>query len=404
MDSRDHGYSEDDIQMIGNIVKGDVHKFPSEKRYLASIVNNKETFFDLNKLSSMERDLKFFGYEDGYDDILLNHAKIIGGNLAFNYSYASNFYEFYKCYYKFERNLYNHRVVMGIDLMMQDIFRLTNKKMDYLSILKDPEELALFHDQIFNHLSFSTIHNPKLRNQEARNIMQKILNRDLYKFVGEIYVSDLLNKDKVTVSEYLKCTKTTSDTSHFKLTEEDILIKKFSVCYGKDNEDPVENAVFYYPRTKIIKSYDKEDFLMDKPAKYKEEIIRVYVKNQNLLPLALDTFKNFCNVIGLISHEYDKDKSGRKLVNSGNGINMSSERKAPLDFFSSAYLKEKTEKSFYQPINILSNLSGGITSFSGTNKHNVGILVGEVDKGNSNKSTEKKKDDCNDLDLREDRR
>ena len=217
---------------------------------------------------------------------------------------------------------------MGIDLMIKDIYKLTNENADYISLIKDVEELKLFDDTFLDSITNPLFKNHYLDNPEAKSIIKKINDRDLYKFIGEIYVTEGLNCDKITISEFLKCSKSN-------LNEENVILKRFSLSYGNGNEDPMNSVSFYKNKTNHLTELNKDLHFMDRPAKFKEEIIRVYVKDGNLFNDTLFAFKKFCKEIGLISHEYKKTMSSKKHKKTTESI----------DFTISPYLQEKVYKN-----------------------------------------------------------
>lgn len=117
----------------------------------------------------------------------------------------SQLYDFYRTYYKFERCLYNHRVSVGIDLMLEDVFRLIDPVVDYVSLIKSPSRILKFDDSFLNRINSNFFINDEFYNPQAKEIVERLYNRQLYKFIGEIYVTEKLKLDKITVGDFLKC-------------------------------------------------------------------------------------------------------------------------------------------------------------------------------------------------------
>jgi hypothetical protein len=113
-------------------------------------------------------------------------------------------YDFYRTYYKLERCLYNHRVSVGIDLMLEDIFTLTDPVVNYVDLINTPSRILKFDDSFLNRINNSFFLEDEFYNPEAKVIVDRIYNRELYKFIGEIYVTDKQKLDKITVSDFLK--------------------------------------------------------------------------------------------------------------------------------------------------------------------------------------------------------
>lgn len=328
-------------ETIYEIIKGK-SKIDNDKTYLYNILNNKDYGVDIIKINDIERDCRYFGVEGGYDyDLPISTAKIINKKLAYNEKATSQLYELYKCYYKLQRNIYSHRVIVGIDLMIQDIFKLTDKKIDYVDLTNSPSKFLSFNDSFVSMIIDPCFSKSKFSSKEAKEVLNKIYSRDFYKFVGEIILDkNIINPEKITKYNILNC------DSRDILKEEDLIIKKLKFSYGNGDKDPMEKATFYKNKSNIIRPFEETNYLLDRPHKFEEEIVRIYVKDKLKLIYALEAFRKFCKKDYLnLNHAYDKAFSAKKLNLCDYSFQkeVEKEESKPMDF--SDYLKLKEEKN-----------------------------------------------------------
>jgi hypothetical protein len=100
------------------------------------------------------------------------------------------------------------------------------------------------------------------------------------------------------------------------LKEDDLILKRMTFSYGNSQSDPLEKSSFYQHKTSKITFINKEQYLLDRPHKFEEEIVRVYVKDKSKLHVALEAFRRFCSEEYLnLNHNYDKGLSAKKIYN-----------------------------------------------------------------------------------------
>lgn len=201
--------------------------------------------------------------------------------------------------------------------MIQEIYKLTDDKVNYIDCIKNENHLELFDDYFLELIKNPIYKNHILDNSEARKIYKKINERDTYKFVGEIFLRNdcNINFDKVNKSEFMKYLKgENNDKTKLIVNEENLIFKKFKISYGCGNEDPLKNSLFFKHKSNVIVKMNKDLYMMDRPKEFSEEILRVYVKRNDMFDSALETFKNFCYEIGLnnYNHHYTKRMSENK--------------------------------------------------------------------------------------------
>lgn len=196
--------------------------------------------------------------------------------------------------------------------MVQDIYKISNQNVDYLSIIKDFELMGEIDDSIFSNFLFPSFKGDKFNCPEAAELIHRIYSRDLYKFVGEIFVTENIDVSKISSSEIVKYAA--NNVGSPSLREEDIIVKVLLFSYGNGSRDPLENAKFYKNKTERLIDFNKDDYLLDRPYKFEEKLVRIYVKSKTKFLSALGAFTNFCQEkIGNARHEYDKAMSAKKI-------------------------------------------------------------------------------------------
>ncbi len=63
-----------------------------------------------------------------YNDILINEAIILGNEIAFPTKYLDKVNDVFHCRYKLFKDFYCHSINIGIELMIEEVLNLINKK------------------------------------------------------------------------------------------------------------------------------------------------------------------------------------------------------------------------------------------------------------------------------------
>ncbi|CAG8856383.1 13994_t:CDS:2, partial [Gigaspora margarita] len=102
------------------------------------------------------------------------------------------------------------------------------------------------------------------------------------------------------------------------LKREDVIIDWLSFDYGKKDENPVKYVKFYNKNDKEPKKIKKNDVSYLLPIVYKEEIVRIYLRNKgnekeseleksfNLIKVAFHSFRKNAKNSGLIDEEEEE--------------------------------------------------------------------------------------------------
>ncbi|RXN09276.1 deoxynucleoside triphosphate triphosphohydrolase SAMHD1-like protein [Labeo rohita] len=175
---------------------------PENKSFLYEIVANKLNGIDVDKWDYLARDCHYLGIPNGFDhQRLLKSArvcKVDGRNhICFRDKVADDVYGMFHTRYTLHRQALQHKIGYIIDIKMKEaLVRADDKLIPDRKIsdaIDDILEYTKLTDHIFDQILNQSDSNPRL--DEARSILQDIVNRRLPKFVGEAR----LNEDKLKV-------------------------------------------------------------------------------------------------------------------------------------------------------------------------------------------------------------
>uniref|UniRef100_A0A3B3ZB65 HD/PDEase domain-containing protein n=1 Tax=Periophthalmus magnuspinnatus TaxID=409849 RepID=A0A3B3ZB65_9GOBI len=194
----------------------------------------------------------------------------------------SNIYEMFHTRSSLHRKAYQHKTNKAVELMIRDALLKADPELNISTAAGNVKDFTDLTDGVFETILHSK--NWKLTGAgliEAGLILQNILSRKLYIFLGETKQTDRL------VQEVLLCTTL--------LQEEDFEITIATFDFGSKDKNPMDNLYYYkksdkeraikIPREKV------SQFLL--PERFSEKWIRVYCKSQDKKSIALEAFKKW---------------------------------------------------------------------------------------------------------------
>ena len=153
-------------------------------------------------------------------------------------------------------------------------------------------------DSIFYEILRST--DPALKN--ARNCLQRIQDRKLYQFIGEVnpaIVEDSENNELSFSQKKISIDDVYNELIEFDkgLEKNDLLVRKAVFSFGKKDKNPIESMKFFGKDGKFkIPKLNKLSSLF--PSVFKEEYIRVYCKTPGKYDAAKTAFIDWCSANG----------------------------------------------------------------------------------------------------------
>ncbi|CAI5647708.1 unnamed protein product [Oreochromis niloticus] len=228
-------------------LKSDDAEWPYEgrdenKSFLYEIVSNKQNGIDVDKFDYFARDCHHLGIRNNFD-----HQRFI----MFAREVA-NLYDMFHTRNSLHRRAYQHRVTKSVEIMIKDALLKADQYIltkgsggTTLCLSKaktDMEAYTKLTDQVIERI----LHPCSCSNEftlspleEARMILQRIMSRDLYQFVGE-------TKLKKEDQEEIKKMKDSLENELVKVISKDNFeTTVVTLDYGMKNKDPINTTYFY---------------------------------------------------------------------------------------------------------------------------------------------------------------
>jgi HD superfamily phosphohydrolase len=233
--------------------------------FIYQIVSNDMNSVDVDKFDYITRDSYCLGIENGFDySRLLEDIKIIDNKICYPKQTYMHMFNLFMTRYSLHKQIYNHKTVKSIEYMIYDIIELLEPVLNIKdSILNENlDDFCKFTDEyMFNYMDIVDHDNENIK--KAYKIYERIIERDLYKFVGEFV------------------TKNNVDLEFG--NDPDVIISKVKIGYISGNKDnPLDNIYFYDKKNenKYFK-LNKKDISMFIPENHQEYCIKVFYKNNN---------------------------------------------------------------------------------------------------------------------------
>ncbi|XP_069809370.1 deoxynucleoside triphosphate triphosphohydrolase SAMHD1-like [Dendropsophus ebraccatus] len=259
---------------------------PEDKRFLYEVVANKSNGIDVDKWDYFARDCHHLGIQNNFDyNRFLKFARVCEveneKHLCTREKEAGNIYNLFYTRNYLHRQAYQHRVANIIETMISDAFlaadphiKIEGKSKDKPCTISESVEdmvaYAKLTDNIFDQILYSS--DPNL--STAREILENVQCRKLYKFVGETKPTKHTN---MKLEDCHKLKEDLANLSGNKLQAEDFRVDIINMNYGMKDKDPVEN-VFFYKKSDPTKTeqIQKDEVSLFLPKHFAEQFIRVY--------------------------------------------------------------------------------------------------------------------------------
>ncbi|KAL7839233.1 hypothetical protein SRHO_G00258910 [Serrasalmus rhombeus] len=263
---------------------------PKDKCFLYEIVSNPRTGIDVDKMDYFIRDCHHLGMKCNFShERYMKFARVCTDDhgerqICMRDKEAMNMYELFHVRTLLHHNAYQHRVTKVVELMIVDALKAAEKTKVFKisAALEKTEDFMTLTDDILQQINRST--EPQL--EKAREIIDRILNRDLYRFIGEetFGPNELKHMDdkkwQETLAASLKKLREKDDDQclnsvHFKT-------QCINFNYGKQEKDPIKFLRFYSkddPVTPVeVSSLSKKKVSFLLPQKFAETKVMLFYK------------------------------------------------------------------------------------------------------------------------------
>ncbi|KAG2387055.1 hypothetical protein C9374_002090 [Naegleria lovaniensis] len=290
-----------ELQMVKNMIKGKKNN-KEQRAFLYEIVHNEETGIDVDKFDYLARDCRNCDLPLGFrSERLLQFSKIMRVDnvykICFEKREAFNLFNMFTTRVSLHKQIYSHRVVKAIELMIGDVLQKVDSAFDITETLhtlgdnnlslKDKEAAILtyscFTDSLINDI-YRRENEPAFA--EAKDLIERIMSRKLYQFCCSIGI-----KNSSQAEEILDLLKSQFNNNP------NVLWKKQVFNFGKGDQNPLALTNFYEGNTaaKLLDSGDICGLL--EPKTFQEVYIRVFLKDEAKEEAVSRTYKQVKNVI-----------------------------------------------------------------------------------------------------------
>ncbi|KAK7915471.1 hypothetical protein WMY93_011232 [Mugilogobius chulae] len=276
--------------------KGDYKGRPPEKSFLYEIISNKRNGLDVDKFDYFARDYHHLGMKNTFDhNRYIEFVKVfeVDGRqqICTRDKELPNMYEMFHTRSSLHRKACQHKTHIIIEMMLRDALLKANTVQNerYSKAIDDVQKYTkLTGERCFEEILNSTDEDLK----EARDILQNVLSRKLYRCLGKIKLTD-----DIVIQEEKWKTELSTDQEELPLNKDDFEISIVTFDFGKKEENPMDNLYSYdkFNNTLKIPREQVSQFLL--PNKFSEKWIYVVYKNsdENALKVAKKNFFEWCH-------------------------------------------------------------------------------------------------------------
>ncbi|XP_051887666.1 deoxynucleoside triphosphate triphosphohydrolase SAMHD1-like [Pristis pectinata] len=297
---------------------------PREKGFLYEIVANKRTGIDVDKWDYFARDCHHLGIQNNFDfQRFLKFARVYEVKkmkvICTRDKEVGDLYNMFHTRNTLHRRAYQHRVSNIIESMITEAMVLadphiqisgTGGKLCRMSTaIDDMEAYAKLTDNIFEEILHSS--KPELR--EAREILNNIICRRLYKWIGQTQpaAKTIIEESFDELADQVVAALPSTPVE-VQLQAEDFIVNVVQMDYGMKGKNPINKVRFYCKNNpnKTVK-ISKEQVSQLLPEQFTEQLIQVYCKktDEKSVQAARKHFVQWC-----INRNFTKPRDGDVLA------------------------------------------------------------------------------------------
>lgn len=264
----DLNVDEVDKKMIRDIMTGEgTHSgktycgdsFENLRQASYAIVANKRCGIDVDRFDYLQRDCQIAENLPRFKpDRIMDFARVIEGDICFHQKERSNVFDMFVSRNRMFQEVYTHRKVRAIELMICDALECVDDVLGISSMVNDPAEYLTLDDTIWetcmrrcrqshaddeDHDKF----------EKAAAIFHRVERRDTYRFAGDCAIFGPLDriKEHFTVEKLVAAQVPSEDTAPFTASD---LILDWSEChYGAGAQCPMDSVWFYDPKDPTVR-------------------------------------------------------------------------------------------------------------------------------------------------------
>uniref|UniRef100_A0A3B4YXU3 Deoxynucleoside triphosphate triphosphohydrolase SAMHD1 n=1 Tax=Stegastes partitus TaxID=144197 RepID=A0A3B4YXU3_9TELE len=279
---------------------------PEDKSFLYEIVANKRNGIDVDKWDYFARDCYHLGIQNNFDyRRCLKFARVceVDGqkNICTRDKEVGNLYDMFHTRNCLHRRAYQHKVGNIIETMITEAFLKADPHIQFegsggrtftlSTAIDDMKAYTKLTDHVFEQI----LNSSSAELAEARQILQNIICRRLYKCVGQTQADkpEIVHKWEEELAQSIPQT----GSQEASLQPEDFVVSVIFMDYGMKEKNPINNVRFYC-KNDITKAIQIRKNQVSKllPEQFAEQLIRVYYKkrDEKSLEAAKKHFVQWC--------------------------------------------------------------------------------------------------------------
>ena len=270
-------------------------KTQKRKWFLYEIVSNKRNGIDCNKFDYFARDCVNVGVKSNFDcrryfetiRILPIDDRL---QICVRDKEDFNLYELFHTRWSLHHRVYQHKTQAPIEDLLRQAFEKVDTIFHISKVTEGTDEAMERFTVLTDSVIYDILRSENPLVSEAQELIRKIQRRELYTLCGQTQ----LTSDQSSPSEEAIVKALTSIPGKG-LKEEQIFVKIIKIDFGKGDENPVDNVIFF-DKSHIPRKIPREQVSPILPQKFNEIYVRMYAKkSRDDCKLIWECFKKWCS-------------------------------------------------------------------------------------------------------------
>lgn len=282
--------TDDEIKFIQNLINPPKKSFG----FVYQIVSNKLNDLDVDKYDYIVRDTYHLNFKTGINYFrLVDDVKVINNIICYPEQIYQDIADIFRTRYTLHKQVYSHKAVLNIQFMILDLMITMDKFLNMSKSINNLDEFVHMTDEYIFTITdylYNTM-KPTDKNKDiiihAKNIIDKLNYRNLYKNIAVIVTKQKLNIDQ----DYIHSLDPTLDVKN-------IIIHQVTMGFvSGDKNNPLDSIFFYnrkYP-DKGCFSINKTDQTVFLTENYQEHVTMIFSKTKD--PVILKKLRKITDVI-----------------------------------------------------------------------------------------------------------
>ncbi|ANQ11182.1 Uncharacterized protein PCOAH_00052770 [Plasmodium coatneyi] len=311
-----------DIKIIKKLIMGREHHKslcgvdPVDSLIEASydIICNNRNGLDADKFDYLQRDATIAPPNGTLPSLncnrIISQSSVINGHIAYNVKEIHPVWTVYMNRFSLFKQVYTHRKVRVMELMLCDGFRLADDIFKWSESLQDLDAFLDLTDSsiIYDIKNRAKKHQYDEKVQKSLNLINSVIHdrnsNHAYKYISEInlsepqlikYLKDVANEDRIARYAH-------------GLSPDDIIIDWNYLNYGMGANDPLDSVYFYSSDNEDEAFIAHKEYRGTHPRYFEECNVRLYCKNKMVAHLAKDAHNKFMSDVFSESSPFYKKK------------------------------------------------------------------------------------------------